>query len=378
MNSLTSMFIMYLGVTGRLTLGRISAGRHSSKMSMAFSSAKTSDFFTVGITGSSGLLGSSLIDELSKADTTVNGKSVRIVKLIRASELGTDTLSAEPVTSLPWNPFSTTPESVINPEALDQMDAIVHLAGENIGTGQGALGFLGIRPWTDKKKGEIMNSRVGPTEALAKAIAASKTPTSFLSASGVGVYGNNFFAGNQIPAADETMDVSAVGGFLAEVSRRWEAASERAGENARIVNCRMGVVLSKKGGALQKLFPVFFLGGGGDVGSGKQYFTFISARDAARALVHTLSTPSLKGPVNFCAPEPCTNSEFTKALGKVLSRPTIIPLPSFAVSLLFGEMGEETLLGGVRAIPGKLAKSGFEFQHPNIESACQSAVDERI
>jgi len=369
---------MYLGVTGRSTLGRLSAGRHSSKLSMAFSSAKTSNFFTVGITGSSGLLGSSLIDELSKTDTTVYGKSVRIVRLIRANELGTDTLSAEPVTSLPWNPSSTTPENVINPEALDQMDAIVHLAGENIGTGQGPLGFLGIRPWTDKKKDEIMNSRVGPTEALAKAIAASKTPTSFLSASGVGVYGNKFFAGNQLPAADETMDVSAVGGFLAEVSRRWEAASEIAGENARIVNCRMGVVLSKKGGALQKLFPVFFLGGGGDVGSGKQYFTFISARDAARALVHTLSTPSLEGPVNFCAPEPCTNSEFTKALGKVLSRPTIIPLPSFAVSLLFGEMGEETLLGGVRAIPGKLAKSGFEFQHPNIESACQSAVDERI
>jgi len=375
------MVFTYLAVTGRSTLGRLRAGRnfinHHSLMS--FSSAIDSNFFTVGITGSSGLLGSSLIDELSNADATVNGKPIRIVKLIRANDLGTDTLSEERITSLPWNPSSATPEDVIDPKSLEQMDAIVHLAGENVATGLGPLGFLGIRPWTDKKKDEIMKSRVGPTEKLAKAIAASRTPTSFLSASGVGVYGTDFFGGNEVPAADESMNVSAVGGFLAEVSRKWEAATEgAAGNNNRIVNCRMGVVLSKKGGALQKLFPIFFLGGGGDVGSGKQYFTFISARDAARALVHTLSTPSLEGPVNFCAPEPCTNSEFTKSFGKVLSRPTIIPLPSFAVSLLFGEMGEEMLLGGVRAIPKKLAESGFKFLHPIIETACQSAVDETI
>lgn len=379
MNNFTSMVFTFLAITGRSPLGRLSAGRHLTRLSMSSSSAIDSNFYTVGITGSSGLLGSSLIDELSKEETIVNGKPIRIVKLIRANDLGTETLSKERMTSLPWNPSSTTPQNVIDPESLEQMDAIVHLAGENVATGLGPLGFLGIRPWTDKKKDEIMNSRVGPTEMLAKAIAASKTPTSFLSASGVGVYGTNFLSGNELTAADERMDVSAVDGFLAEVSRKWEAATEGAtGNNKRIVNCRMGVVLSKKGGALQKLFPVFFLGGGGNVGSGKQYFTFISARDAARALVHTLSTPSLKGPVNVCAPEPCTNSQFTKGFGKVLSRPTIIPLPSFAVSLLFGEMGEEMLLGGVRAIPGKLVESGFKFLHPNIESACQSAVDETI
>ena len=127
-----------------------------------------------------------------------------------------------------------------------------------------------------------------------------------------------------------------------------------------------------------KLYPVFYLGGGGNVGSGQQYFSFISARDHARAIVHTLETPSLEGPVNFCASAPCTNAEFTKALGKGLSRPTILPFPSFAVKLLFGEMGEEMLLGGVRALPGKLEKSGFQFEHPTIDLAVQSALDETI
>lgn len=114
------------------------------------------------------------------------------------------------------------------------------------------------------------------------------------------------------------------------------------------------------------------------MGSGKQYFTFISARDAARAFVHALSTPSLEGPVNICAPNPCTNAEFTTSLGKALSRPTILPLPGFVVSLLFGEMGDEMLLGGVRATPGKLSESGFQFHHPTIDEALQSAMDETI
>jgi NAD dependent epimerase/dehydratase family enzyme len=136
--------------------------------------------------------------------------------------------------------------------------------------------------------------------------------------------------------------------------------------------------MSKNGGALGKLYPIFFLGGGGIVGSGQQYFTFISARDAARALIHTIETPSLRGPVNVCAPVPCTNAAFTSAFGKVLGRPTILPLPGFAVSTLFGEMGDEMLLGGVRATPAKLVESGFQFLHPTIAEALQSAVDETI
>lgn len=318
------------------------------------------------------------MDELSKK-SELNGKPVRIVKLARSEAVGSKTLNDDDstVTTLSWNPKATDAAAVMEPNALEQIDAIVHLAGENVATGLGPLGFLGIRPWTPEKKAEIIDSRVGPTQALANAIAASKSKTDFLVASGVGVYGGNFI-GNALSAVDESANVSSTSGFLSDVSRQWEAAAQAAAANNRVVNCRMGVVLSKNGGALGKLYPIFLLGGGGDVGSGQQYFSFISARDAARALIHTLETPSLKGPVNVCAPVPCTNAEFTRAMGKVLSRPTILPLPGFVVSLMFGEMGEEMLLGGVRAIPTKLTKSGFQFQHETIESALKSAVEETI
>ena len=353
-------------------------------LSSAFSTMSTgagsgtgnTKFYTVGITGSSGVVGTALRDELSRRDS-VNGKPVRIVRLVRGTAAESKSLEEIPETSLVWNPNGPTAQDVIDPVALSDVDAIVHLAGENVATGLGPLGFLGIRPWTDEKKAEIMNSRVVPTKALAVALASNPKPQTFLVASGVGGYGANFIDENK-DAVDESMDISNTGGFLAEVSRQWEAATEAAktiGKN-RVVNMRFGVVLSTKGGALAKLYPIFFLGGGGIVGSGRQYFTFISARDIARGIVHALETPTLQGPVNFSAPQPCTNEEFTKAFGKILGRPTILPLPSFAVSLAFGEMGEEMLLGGVRALPSKLLKSGFQFQHPTIEEAIQSAVEE--
>jgi uncharacterized protein (TIGR01777 family) len=236
---------------------------------------------------------------------------------------------------------------------------------------------VGIRPWTDEKKKEIIDSRVITTSALSKALVSSKKKLSFLVASGVGAYGPNFFAGGA-EAADESPDISQSEGFLAEVSRQWEGASEEAKKSgSRVVNLRNGVVLSTKGGALAKLYPIFFLGGGGIVGSGEQYFPYISARDMARAMIHVLETPSLQGPVNMCAPNASTNAEFTAAMGKVLGRPTLLPFPAFAVSLLFGEMGEEILLGGTRATPKKLLDSGFAFSHPTVEEAVQSAVDEK-
>ena len=375
----------------------------TSTLQRSFSSIASppSKYYTVGITGASGLLGTALIDELgSKA--TLYGKPIRIVKLSRTDNVDAhdnpttleETSSTANTITVPWNPKATDSSSVMNPTILSQMDAIVHLAGENVATGLGPLGFLGIRPWTVEKKREILDSRVGPTQALAKAIAASSssTKTDFLVASGVGVYGSNFFqssTADEAEAADEQVDVSSTTGFLADVSRQWEAAAAAAASNNnknRVIHCRMGVVLSKNGGALGKLYPIFFLGGGGVVGSGRQYFSFISARDAARALVYTLETPTLAndnngrngGPVNVCAPVPCTNQEFTSAMGKVLARPTIFPLPSFVVSLLFGEMGEEMLLGGVKAVPSKLEKSGFVFQHRTIEEALASAVKETI
>jgi len=367
------------------------ASTKSSKLSMSFmqdmtqnlqrafstSGGADSKYYTVGITGSSGLLGSALIDELTKQET-VNGKPVRIVKLSRSDSVASSELEDKPLLTLPWNPKGTTPESVIDPEALSSIDSFVHFAGENVATGLGPLGFLGLRPWTAEKKAEIVNSRVGPTKAIADAIAACDTPTTFLAGSGIGVYGDDF-VGDSAATADESTDVSNTRGFLAQLSRDWEAATQAAACNEnRVVNLRMGVALSKKGGALAKLYPIFFLGGGGNVGSGQQYFSFISARDAARAYVHMMNTPSLSGPVNVCSPDPCTNAEFTSSFGKVLGRPTILPLPGFVVSALFGEMGEEMLLGGTKAVPSKLLKSGFTFESPTITEALSSAVNENI
>jgi uncharacterized protein (TIGR01777 family) len=349
-------------------------------LSKAFSSmagGTDSKYYTIGITGAGGLVGTALRDELGRRET-LNGKPVRVVRLSRGAVAEQKVLDDMSETTLVYNPKGASAEEVIDLSAAAEMDAIIHLAGESVATGMGPLGFLGLRPWTNEKKAEIMNSRVIPTKALAKVVASSKSPKTFLVASGVGAYGDNFI-GEDSAAVDETFDISTSGGFLAEVSRQWEAASEEAktGKN-RVVNMRFGVVMSKKGGALGKLYPIFFVGGGGNVGSGDQYFSFISARDHARAIVHALETPSLKGPVNFCAPEPCTNAGFTKALGKVINRPTILPLPGFAVNLLFGEMGQEMLLGGVRALPAKLEKSGFKFSHPTIEEALQSAMEEEI
>jgi uncharacterized protein (TIGR01777 family) len=345
----------------------------------SFSTARKSDsnFYTIGITGSSGMLGNALIDELTKQET-MNGKPIRIVKLSRSDSVAYTKLDDKPLVTAPWNPKATTPDSVIDPSVLADMDAVVHLAGENVATGLGPLGFLGIRPWTNAKKEEIVNSRVGPTKSLAKAIGACDTPTTFLAASGVGVYGCDFI-GKSAQSADESFDVSTTSGFLAQLSRNWEAATaDAASSKNRVVILRNGVVLSKKGGALAKLYPIFFLGGGGNVGSGQQYFSFISARDAARAYVHMMNTSSLSGPVNVCSPDPCTNAEFTSAFGKVLKRPTILPLPSFVVSALFGEMGDEMLLGGVKALPNKLLKSGFKFESPTITEALESAMKEDI
>jgi uncharacterized protein (TIGR01777 family) len=349
-------------------------------LSQAFSSMSggtDSKYYTIGITGAGGLVGKALRDELGRRET-LNGKPVRIVRLSRGDMPEQKVLYDVSETTLVYNPKGSSADEVIDLSAAAEMDAIVHLAGESVATGLGPLGFLGLRPWTDAKKAEILNSRVIPTKALAKVVASSPSPKTFLVASGVGAYGDNFIGEDSV-AVDETFDISTSGGFLAEVSRQWEGASEEAmtGKN-RVVNMRFGVVMSKNGGALGKLYPIFFVGGGGNVGGGKQYFSFISARDHARAIVHALETPSLKGPVNFCAPEPCTNAGFTKALGKVMGRPTILPLPGFAVSLLFGEMGQEMLLGGVRAMPAKLVNSGFKFSHPTIEEALQSAMDENI
>jgi uncharacterized protein len=345
-------------------------------------SSSNSKYYTIGITGASGLVGTALRDEL-RTRTTINGKPIRIVRLQRSTtveempELSNDDTITD--LSIRWNPAGdVTSKGVIHPTVLSQIDTIIHLAGENVATGIGPLGFLGIRPWTTEKKDLILNSRVGPTTALANAINSISTnkKITFLTASGVGVYGDNFI-GSDSTIVDESMDVSQTIGFLPTISRAWESAANIASKQCRVVTMRFGVVLSTKGGALSKLYPIFMLGGGGIVGSGQQYFSFISSRDIARAIIHIMETSKLSGPVNVCSPNPCTNSEFTTAFGQVINRPTILPLPSFAVEALFGQMGNEMLLGGVRTVPTKLQQSGFQFLHPSIKDAITSAITEK-
>lgn len=353
----------------------------STASSLANNNNAQTGFYTIAITGANGLVGTALRNELSQRGT-LKGKPIRVVQLQRDSKTAETTLNDDKDTMVPWNPKATSANDVLHPNVVKQLDAIVHLAGENVATGLGPLGFLGLRPWTNEKKTEILDSRVGPTRALAQVCKSvsknNNNKLDFLVASGVGVYGDDFIGDNK-EAVDETANTMTTKGFLADVSRAWEGATKEAKSNARVVNMRFGVVLSKKGGALAKLFPIFFLGGGGTVGfSGQQYFSFISARDIARAIVHSLETPSLTGPVNVCAPNPCTNAEFTKAFGQALNRPTILPFPGFAVDFLFGEMGQEMLLGGVRCLPTKLEKSGFKFLHPTVDEALQSALEESI
>lgn len=359
------------------------------------SSSKTntthkSKYYTIGITGSSGLIGTAFQQELAKAETRIDDKPVRVVTFTRQTEaemiednatfFHDDTFTSKQ--SLGWNPTIRTGDDAlhIDPSVFTQMDAMVHLSGENISTGQGLLAPLGIRPWTESKKQEIIESRVKTTTALAKAIKASgNTHCDLLVASGIGVYGPHYIADgndNGPTAADETTDISATPGFLSEVSRVWEDASKTLTGGNRVCQLRNGVVLSTKGGALGKLYPIFFLGGGGIVGNGQQYFPYISLRDITRAMVHVLQTPSLTGPINMNGPNPATNAEFTTAMGTVMGRPTLVPFPAFAVSLLFGEMGEEILLGGTKAVPTKLVQSGFTFLDPTVEDAVRSAIED--
>jgi len=355
-------------------------------------SGSSSKYYTVGITGSTGLIGTEFQNELRRSNN-VNGKPVRIITFQRGTvaesvdekSLDDAIFTSDSTKSVTWNPngdlysFSSDNDdadsniSVMDATVIQKLDALVHLSGENISTGEGVLAPLGIRPWTETKKQEILDSRTKTTSALASALKASGNKNcDFLVASGIGVYGDN---ANAAQPADEATDVSTTTGFLAEVSREWEAASAPAAQAGhRVCQLRNGVVLATEGGALAKLYPIFFVGGGGIVGDGTQYFPFVSNRDMARAMVHVLDTPQLQGPININAPIQATNADFTQAMGTVMKRPTLIPFPAFAVSLLFGEMGEEVLLGGTQATPKKLLESGFTFQDPSVEDAVQTAI----
>jgi uncharacterized protein (TIGR01777 family) len=317
-------------------LERVFAYRHwvtCTDLQAMSTSRRDGQVMNVLISGASGLVGSSLVPFL-----TAGGHRMR--RLGRSRRRGADHV---------WDPASGT----IDTDALDGVDAIVHLAGENIGS-----------RWTSAKKQEIRDSRVQSTRLLAERLAEmSAPPRTLVCASAIGFYGDR---------GDEPLDeTSAAGsGFLAEVCRDWEAAAEPARRaRIRVVHLRFGIVLSPRGGPLARMLPPFRMGGGGVIGSGRQYISWIGIDDAIHVILRALTDESLEGPVNAVAPTPLTNAEFTRTLGKVLRRPTVVPLPAFVARALFGEMAEATLLSGARVQPQKLLDRGHQFQHPQLEDA---------
>ena len=246
-----------------------------------------------------------------------------------------------------------------NPINFEGIDAVIHLAGENIAQGR----------WTKAKKSEIKNSRINGTKKLSDQLATSPhKPSIFISSSATGFYGDR---------SDDILDEesSQGAGFLPEVCVLWEKATKSAEQaGIRTIHIRTGVVLTKKGGALKKMLPPFLLGGGGILGNGKQYMSWISLKDEINAILFILNNNEISGAVNLTAPNPVNNKEFTKILGKTIKKPTIVPLPGFAARLLFGEMAEAILLTGNRVLPNKLLNAGFNFTHPTLDKALESIL----
>jgi uncharacterized protein (TIGR01777 family) len=287
------------------------------------------------VSGSSGLIGSALVPALENI-----GHRVR--RLTRSGGSSEDAVR--------WDPSAGT----IDAASLEGIDAVVHLAGENVAQGR----------WTSTKKVRIRDSRVKGTRLLAETIAKLPTPPKVMvSASASGYYGDR---GNELLTEE-----SAPGNnFLAGVCQEWEAAADPAREaGVRVVHPRFGIVLSAEGGALAVTLPIFKLGGGGRIGSGRQYWSWISIDDVAGAILHALTTDSLSGPVNVTVPNPPTNAEYTKTLGHVLGRPTIFPLPAPAARLALGEVADELLLASQRIEPAKLKETGYEYRYPELEGA---------
>ncbi|MDQ3085216.1 MAG: TIGR01777 family oxidoreductase [Actinomycetota bacterium] len=291
----------------------------------------------VAVTGASGLIGSALVPVLREAKHEV-------LSLVRRTP--TDADEAQ------WDPAAGT----IDVDALQGVDAIVHLAGENIG-----------QRWTETSRRRILDSRVQGTRLVAETAAALDPQPALLAASAMGFYGQQ---GDQ-----EFTESSPRGqGFLADVVDAWERAAEVAREaGVRVVQFRQGLVLSKDGGALGRMLLPFRLGVGGRIGGGRQWWSWVAIDDLAAAYLFALERP-LDGLYNLAAPGVVRNADFVDALGNVLSRPTIFPLPGFAVRLAFGEMGEEMLLGGQRIDSERLRDEGFEFAYPELEGALEHVL----
>lgn len=293
---------------------------------------------TIAITGATGLIGAALVERLR-----ARGHVVR--RIVRSSPDPGDIL---------WDPS----HDVLDARALTGVDAIVSLAGEPV-----------AHRWTTQRKRAIRESRVRGTALLARAVTALPVkPRVFLSGSAVGYYGDG---------GDDLLDETAGPGtdYLARVVVDWEAATVPiADAGVRVVLLRTGVVLSPRGGALAKLLPIFRLGGGGPLGTGTQWLSWIALEDQLRAIEHALFTESMRGAANLTSPNPVRNAEFAATLGRTLGRPAIIPVPAFALELLYGEMARSTLLAGQRAVPAALTRAGFRFETPTLDGALTSLL----
>ncbi len=243
---------------------------------------------------------------------------------------------------------------------LEEVDGVVHLAGEGIAEER----------WTDSRKRLILESRVKSTRLLAEACArAKRSPTVFVGASGISCYPLNT---PEVFEEDGPMGTH----FLAQVVKEWEGATKPAADaGIRLVHARIGVVLTKEGGALAKMLPPFSKGLGGPAGSGKQHLCWIALPDMVNILQFALEKDALRGPVNCCAPETVSNADFATALGKALHKPAVIPAPAFALKLLFGQMADETILADLRVRPAVLQRAGFVWQYPELDTALKKALE---
>jgi uncharacterized protein len=296
------------------------------------------------LTGSSGLIGTSLVRSLmQKRISTISLRRRPSGQRAEDSEL--------------WDPYAATPVS--HPEGLEGTTAAVHLSGVN----------LAGRRWTSAYKDEISTSRVTPTHALAKLLAGLRSkPEVLVCASAIGIYGNR--------GDEELTEASLPGsGFLSDLCVAWEEAA-RPAEDAgiRVVHLRFGVVLSPQGGALGQMLPIFRAGLGGRLGNGRQWISWIALPDVTRVIEFVLQRGSISGPVNVVAPNPVTNLEFTRSLAGALRRPAALPVPAFALRLAFGEMADATILQSERVVPARLIAAGFDFEYPKLDAALRAIL----
>ena len=290
----------------------------------------------IAITGASGLIGTALVGHLKSEGHTVQ-------RFVRRPVVAPDEIQWDPKTGY------------VDIEALRGVDAVIHLAGVGVGD----------KRWTKRYKSEILNSRLLGTTAIANAVAEVK-PQVFISASAIGWYGDS---GNRAVVESDSVGND----FLAAVCREWEGAADLAG-GVRTVKLRTGLVLDPTGGALGRMLPLFRFGMGGKLGSGKQWWSWITLHDVVRAIIFALEHP-IAGPVNLTTPNPVTNQEFTAALARAMNRPALFPAPAIALKIALGGFSSE-VLGSKKVMPNALSDAGFVWDYPHISNALTALIDQ--